>query len=110
MYLNDWQRGDFYRAIGLDPKKFDKYVIKKTNENSGKLFPVILDVENPKFFEALDRCADYNLELDKLSKGNNNSFGSTIKKFYYTSLIALNLLELYLLPVIDTEENWATAY
>uniref|UniRef100_A0A3R5QNV1 Probable magnesium-protoporphyrin IX monomethyl ester [oxidative] cyclase n=1 Tax=Eustigmatophyceae sp. Ndem 8/9T-3m6.8 TaxID=2506146 RepID=A0A3R5QNV1_9STRA len=110
MYLNDWQRAGFYQAIGLDPKKFDKYVIKKTNENSGKLFPIILDVENPEFFERLDKCADYNLSLAELPKQNLNSFEYTIKKFSYTALIAANLLKLFLLPVIDTEKDWATAF
>ena len=110
MYLNDWQRAGFYKAIGLDPKKFDKYVIKKTNENSGKLFPIILDIENPEFFERLDKCADYNLALAELPKQNLNSFEYTIKKFYYTALITANLLKLFLLPVINTEKDWATAF
>lgn len=110
MYLNDWQRAGFYQAIGLDPKKFDKYVIKKTNENSGKLFPIILDIDNPEFFERLDKCADYNLELAQLSKQNLSSFEYTMKKFYLTSLITLNLVKLFLLPVIDTEKDWATAF
>lgn len=110
MYLNDWQRAGFYQAIGLDPKKFDKYVIKKTNENSGKLFPVILDVDNPEFFARLDKCADYNLELANLPKQNLSSIQYTIKKFYLTSLLVGNLLKLFLLPVIDTEKDWATAF
>lgn len=110
MYLNDWQRADFYRAIGLDPKKFDKYVIKKTNENAGKLFPIILDIENPKFFEGLDKCANYNLDLSLLSKANLSSFNYTIKKFYYTSLITMNLISLFFLPVVNTEKDWSKVY
>jgi magnesium-protoporphyrin IX monomethyl ester (oxidative) cyclase len=110
MYLNDWQRAGFYQAIGLDPKKFDKYVIRKTNENSGKLFPVILDVDHPEFFPILDKCADYNLELAQLSKTDLSSFEYTTKKLYYTMLIATNLLKIFLLPVIDTEKTWSTAF
>ena len=110
MYLNDWQRAGFYQAIGLDPKKFDQYVIRKTNENSGKLFPVILDVDHPEFFARLDKCADHNLELAKLSTAKLSSFEYTIKKLYYTSLLVTNLIQLYLLPVINTEKTWASVF
>ena len=40
-----------------------KYVIKKTNQSAKSLFPVILDVENPKFFTLLDICSEMNKKL-----------------------------------------------
>ena len=54
MYLNDLQRTDFYSTIGLDTKKFDEHVIRKTNQSSGTLFPIVLDVDHPEFFKYLD--------------------------------------------------------
>jgi len=50
MYLNDIQRSGFYAAIGLDAREYDIYVIKKTNETAARVFPVMLDVENPEFY------------------------------------------------------------
>jgi hypothetical protein len=35
----------FYATIGLDAKQFDKHVIRKTNQSSGTLFPITLDVD-----------------------------------------------------------------
>ncbi|MEM9153121.1 MAG: magnesium-protoporphyrin IX monomethyl ester (oxidative) cyclase, partial [Cyanobacteria bacterium P01_F01_bin.3] len=56
MYLNDTQRSGFYDAIGLDARVYDKEVIEKTNETVGRIFPVILDVNNPKFYGYLENC------------------------------------------------------
>ena len=63
MYLNDIQRSEFYATIGLDARQFDKYVIVKTNQSAGTLFPVIYDTENPEFFELMEVCADANQKL-----------------------------------------------
>ena len=68
MYLNDLQRSSFYATIGLDARQFDKYVILKTNQSAGTLFPVILDVENPLFYEFMESCAEANQNLIDLEK------------------------------------------
>jgi len=73
MYLNDvGERPGFYQMMGLDPKEFDLEVIRKTNQDSGKLFPVILDVENPEFVRRLDQCIANNHKLRQI-KANGNS-------------------------------------
>ncbi|CAI5959035.1 unnamed protein product [Closterium sp. NIES-65] len=54
MYLNDHQRGAFYRNLGLDVKQFDLHVIKETNRTSARIFPAVLDVDNPEFERKLD--------------------------------------------------------
>lgn len=107
MYLNDCQRSDFYQIIGLDARKFDQYVIRKTNDSSRKLFPIILDTEHPDFFRLLDESAELNLQLNKLQ--NNNIF-DLIKKYYFISNIAINFIKLYLIDPIKTEQEWAVAF
>ena len=105
MYLNDCQRSPFYNAIGLDARKFDQYVIRKTNQSSQKLFPVILDVENPIFFQYMNECAATNLKLQQLE---DNSLSNTIKKFYYTTQIISKLISLYFMKAIPTDNTWTT--
>jgi magnesium-protoporphyrin IX monomethyl ester (oxidative) cyclase len=100
MYLNDIQRADFYSTIGLNTKQFDQYVIRKTNQSAGSLFPVILDVEHPLFFTYLDICAEAN---DKLIKLEKNSFFEKISIQF--SLVS-TLIRLYFLPAIATNYNW----
>ena len=90
MYLNDFQRNDFYQSIGLNTKQFDQHVIRKTNQSSGTLFPIILDVENPNFFAWLDICNEANETLVNLEKGELNLgwFKLSIKRFQaYSNLV-----------------------
>jgi magnesium-protoporphyrin IX monomethyl ester (oxidative) cyclase len=103
MYLNDLQRSDFYSTIGLDSQQFDQYVIRKTNQSAKTLFPVILDVENPIFFNVLDKCATANDNLVKAEKsGDLNPFTKLTN--YFT--IVTGLAKLYFLPAIETKYIW----
>lgn len=118
MYLNDLQRADFYSAIGLDARKFDIHVIKKTNSSSGRLFPIMLDLENPAFFQYLDNCAEANLALIDINKDNKGThawhilqtFQNFNKIISYYWILAKNLVNLYLLKPINSQKNWNTIY
>jgi magnesium-protoporphyrin IX monomethyl ester (oxidative) cyclase len=104
MYLNDLQRSSFYSTIGLDAKQFDKHVIRKTNQSSGTLFPVIFDTENPQFFLLLDQCAEANQKLIDLEK-QENIFKDFQKLPAYLQM-ATSLIQLYFLPSIETKYIW----
>jgi magnesium-protoporphyrin IX monomethyl ester (oxidative) cyclase len=106
MYLNDLQRTDFYATIGLDAKQFDKHVIRKTNQSSGTLFPITLDVDNPAFFELLDACAEANQNLINIDKENSIGLSQTFKKLPSYLNMTLSLLKLYFLPAIETNYIW----
>ena len=106
MYLNDLQRTDFYSTIGLDSKQFDLHVIRKTNQSSGTLFPVILDVDHPDFVKLLDKCAIANQSLIDIEKEENLEIFKFIKKVPNYLAMATGLLSLYLLPVIETKYIW----
>jgi len=106
MYLNDLQRKDFYSSIGLDAKKFDLHVIRKTNQSSKTLFPIVLDVEHPSFFPLLDKCSEFNDILLQLEKEENINIFKTLKKLKCYGGILINLLKLYFLPVIETNYIW----
>ncbi len=106
MYLNDLQREDFYTTIGLDAKQFDQHVIRKTNQSSGTLFPVILDVEHPDFFRLLDGCHEINEELIGLEKKQNSGFSFEKINLYWQ--MARNLCQLFFLPAIPTNYIWTS--
>ena len=105
MYLNDSQRKDFYRKIGINVSQFDEYVIRKTNQNSGILFPIILNVNNPKFFELINICNEATKNLLYIEKEKTFKFIKFIKKSLNYLLIIFSLLSLYLLPVIETKHK-----
>ena len=106
MYLNDLQRTDFYSTIGLDAKQFDKHVIRKTNQSSGTLFPIILDVDHPQFFELMDVCAEANQNLIDIEKEDTFDGLKFFKKVPNYFKMALGLIKLYLLPAIETKYIW----
>jgi magnesium-protoporphyrin IX monomethyl ester (oxidative) cyclase len=106
MYLNDLQRKDFYSSIGLDAKQFDIHVIRKTNQSSKTVFPIILDVDNPQFFKLLDECSKANSELIELDKAEISGFERSIRKFTNCFKIFSNLVKLYCLPAIETNYSW----
>jgi magnesium-protoporphyrin IX monomethyl ester (oxidative) cyclase len=110
MYLNDLQRTDFYSTIGLDSRQFDKHVICKTNQSAGTLFPVILDVENPLFFNLLERCHEANAALIQIEKETEEGTGSLFKKLPQYAKMAINLLKLYLMPAIETKYIWTEKF
>jgi magnesium-protoporphyrin IX monomethyl ester (oxidative) cyclase len=106
MYLNDLQRSEFYSTIGLDAKQFDQHVIRKTNQSSKTLFPVILDVDHPNFFKLLDICSDANTKLIEIEKTDDLNFIKFFQKIpQYINLVS-SLVSIYFLPAIETKYIW----
>ena len=106
MYLNDIQRADFYSTIGLDTKQFDIHVIRKTNQSAGTLFPVILDVDHPKFISLLDSCSEANQELIDIEKSDESGITKVFQKLPQYFKMASGLLSLYFLPAVETKYIW----
>ncbi|MBR8828567.1 MAG: magnesium-protoporphyrin IX monomethyl ester (oxidative) cyclase [Gomphosphaeria aponina SAG 52.96 = DSM 107014] len=104
MYLNDCQRSAFYASLGLDAREYDKYVIEKTNETAGRVFPVILDVQNQEFYSRLETCVSNNERLRAI----DNSDSPKILKFLQKLPVYLSngsqFLGLYLMQPIRVEQ------
>uniref|UniRef100_A0A345UAT5 Magnesium-protoporphyrin IX monomethyl ester [oxidative] cyclase n=1 Tax=Melanthalia intermedia TaxID=172989 RepID=A0A345UAT5_9FLOR len=102
MYLNDFQRSDFYKAIGLDARQYDMQVIKKTNESASRIFPIALNVDSPKFFQYLDICASENKKLIEINGKNIPHTVSTLRKIPAYFNLSWYLIKLYCMPVIKS--------
>jgi len=110
MYLNDAQRSEFYSTIGLDATQFDQHVIRKTNQSSGTLFPIIYDVDHPDFFRLLDKCVEANNTLVEIEKQENSAVLKLVQKLpSYFSMFS-SLLKLYCLPTIETNYIWTETF
>ena len=105
MYLNDTQRADFYASIGLDAREYDKYVIEKTNDTAGRVFPVMLDVEHPEFYERLEVCVTNNEKLREIVNSNAPKPLQWLQKVPYYVSNGWQLLKLYFLKPIDASVN-----
>ncbi|WP_404786962.1 magnesium-protoporphyrin IX monomethyl ester (oxidative) cyclase [Altericista sp. CCNU0014] len=103
MYLNDVQRAKFYRTLGLDAREYDKYVIKKTNETAGRIFPVILDVERPDFYSRLEVCIKNNEKLRAVDASNGLAPVKFLRKLPAYLSNAVQFISLYLMKPIRVD-------
>lgn len=105
MYLNDHQRDKFYQSLGLNTRQFNVEVIQETNKTAGRVFPVILDVDNPVFFKVLDSCIDDYLKFLAVAESSKPKFLKTIQNLPKIAALGVKLLRLYLLKPIDMTEQ-----
>uniref|UniRef100_A0A4D6WN37 Probable magnesium-protoporphyrin IX monomethyl ester [oxidative] cyclase n=1 Tax=Anotrichium furcellatum TaxID=41999 RepID=A0A4D6WN37_9FLOR len=102
MYLNDFQRSDFYKCIGLDARQYDMQVIRKTNESASRIFPVALNVDKPEFFQYLDICASHNKLLIEIDQKELNNIAKNIAKIPSYIALTINLIKIYLIKPIES--------
>ncbi|XVF07036.1 hypothetical protein REPUB_Repub06bG0102800 [Reevesia pubescens] len=102
MYLNDCQRTAFYEGIGLDTKEFDMHVIIETNRTTARIFPAVLDVENPEFKRRLDRMVEINQKLIAAGESQDIPLVKNLKRLPLIAALASELVATYLMPPIES--------
>ncbi|PIA48688.1 hypothetical protein AQUCO_01400927v1 [Aquilegia coerulea] len=102
MYLNDCQRTAFYEGIGLNTKEFDMHVIIETNRTTARIFPAVLDVENPEFKRKLDRMVEINTKLIAVGESDDIPLVKNLKRIPIIAALASELLAAYLMPPIES--------
>ena len=104
MYLNDVQRSSFYAAIGLDAREYDKLVIEKTNDTAGRVFPIVLDVENPEFYDRLETCVTNNDRLREIAESNAAAPVKFLRKLPYYISNGWQLAKMYFIKPIRVDQ------
>jgi magnesium-protoporphyrin IX monomethyl ester (oxidative) cyclase len=96
MYVRDHGRPEFHKALGVDPTDYDFTVFRITSEISRQVFPLTLDIENPKFRSGLDRLSRIAEELSAAkAEGGVANFA---RRLLLMSVAAATFAHLYLLP------------
>jgi magnesium-protoporphyrin IX monomethyl ester (oxidative) cyclase len=100
MYLRD-RESKFYGILGMNSRDFDIEVIQETNQTAGRVFPIILDVDHPKFFPILDKCAADYLKLVASAASTTPKFLKKIQNLPTIASLGIKFLRLYLMKPID---------
>ena len=104
MYIRDVGRKEFYEALGLNARDYDKYVIEKTNETSARVFPVVLNVNHTSFYQRLEKIIQNNKQLDLIDKKNSSKFLKNVTKLPTYLSNGYELLRLYLLKPLNSKD------
>ncbi|MGK7931773.1 MAG: magnesium-protoporphyrin IX monomethyl ester (oxidative) cyclase [Microcystaceae cyanobacterium] len=104
MYLNDTQRSGFYESIGLNARDYDKEVIDKTNDTAGRVFPIVLDIHNPEFYNRLETCVSNNNKLREVDASNAVGLVKILRKLPTYLSNGWQFLKLYLMNPIRVDK------
>jgi len=96
MYVRDHARPAFHQALGVDPTDYDFKVFRITSEISQQVFPLTLDVDNPKFYAGLERLRAI-AQATAEAQAQGGLLGA-LKRAGLAGAGAFAFLRLYLLP------------
>jgi magnesium-protoporphyrin IX monomethyl ester (oxidative) cyclase len=97
MYVRDHARPIMYDAFGMDPTEYDHKVFRITTDISKQVFPVSLDIDNPKFHAGLERLLAISRAVEA-AKRQGGIIGG-LKRIGLALSAAAVFGRLYLLPV-----------
>ncbi|WP_296418288.1 magnesium-protoporphyrin IX monomethyl ester (oxidative) cyclase [Pseudooctadecabacter sp.] len=98
MYVRDHQRPAFHKALGVDPDWYAHEVFTKTSVLTGQIFPLMLDIEHPRWQRNLVRMQKANVQIAEAKKrgGVSGFFGNIAG----SAKAALAFVSLYTIPAI----------
>jgi magnesium-protoporphyrin IX monomethyl ester (oxidative) cyclase len=97
MYVRDHDRPLMHAAFDMDSDEYDFTVFRITSEISKQVFPITLDLDNPKFRQGLERLRRIAMKMSD-AKSSGGLFGA-LKRIAWGAAAASTFLRLYMLPV-----------
>jgi magnesium-protoporphyrin IX monomethyl ester (oxidative) cyclase len=97
MYVRDHDRPLMHAAFAMDPTEYDFTVFRITSEISKQVFPISLDLDNPKFAAGLERLRLIAVAT-KAAKARGGVVGA-VQRIGLAAAAAMTFAKLYLMPV-----------
>ncbi len=96
MYVRDHSRPAFHAALDLDIDDYDMQVFRITSEISKQVFPLTLDLDNPRFKALMDRLFRTAQRIDRAKR--RGGLGGALARLGLAGVAAATVAQLYLLP------------
>ena len=93
MYIRDHQRPAFHEALGVDTDWYAHEVFTKTSKLSEQIFPITLDIDNPRWEAGLKRLQKANVDLADAKKQ-----GRKVAQLSASIRAGLAFVELFTIP------------
>ncbi len=101
MYVRDHARPQFHDALGVDIEDYDMKVFRLTSEISRQVFPLVIDLENPKFMAALRKLNAINGDINAAAE--RGGIAGWIGKKWHGARAVSTFISLYMMPSISNE-------
>jgi magnesium-protoporphyrin IX monomethyl ester (oxidative) cyclase len=97
MYVRDHDRPLMHAAFDMDPTEYDFTVFRITTEISKQVFPISLDLDDPRFRHGLERLR--RLARTSAAAAARGGIGGALTRAACVGAAAFTFARLYLLPV-----------
>jgi magnesium-protoporphyrin IX monomethyl ester (oxidative) cyclase len=101
MYVRDHMRPALHQAMGFDPTEYDMRVLEITSEISKQVFPLTLDLHQPKFRAGLDRLFRIADQMRTLKQ--RGGLAAPLRRAGLAAAAGATFLRLYLLPTVPNQ-------
>jgi magnesium-protoporphyrin IX monomethyl ester (oxidative) cyclase len=96
MYVRDHTRVELHAALGIDPTEYDFTVFRITSEICRQVFPIELDLDNPRFLAGLERLRRI-AEASDAARAQGG-FTGAVKRIGLVAAAGLAFAGLFILP------------
>lgn len=96
MYVRDHQRPEMHAAMGLNPTEYDYHVFRITSEITKQVFPLTLNIDDPRFRSGLERLRKLSVATEA-ARAQGGIVGA-VKRAGYSLAAGATFLRLYCLP------------
>ncbi len=99
MYVRDHARPHFHEAVDMDPHEFGYRVFALTNEIVRQAFPVVLDIDNPRFRAGMEKLLELSNAINEAS--DKPGIVARMRKAMLSARAGATFLRLFMLRPID---------